>query len=211
MPASDDIGSKSVTVRVEDGRGGISEQRYVLSVIDAPPNRPPVFASVPPVDASVGASYRYHAIASDADGDPLNYSVIAGPAGFVMDANTGHVAWSPTAEDLGQHAVSLRVSDNAGGAAAQDFVIRVEQQLGNHSPTIISQPNSNAIAMRVDANWVDQFGSSDDEAVSGIVTIGSDLIEVGYTTGQLPGQISAQDQQARNGSMDATIRHIWLR
>ena len=47
QPAAGDLGTHAVTVRVEDGRGGSSEQRYVLSVIAAPPNRPPVFTSVP--------------------------------------------------------------------------------------------------------------------------------------------------------------------
>ena len=52
-PTAADLGTHDVILRVEDGRGGFAEQRFVVSAIDPPPNRPPCFTSVPVVDATV--------------------------------------------------------------------------------------------------------------------------------------------------------------
>ncbi|MCC7338411.1 MAG: putative Ig domain-containing protein [Pirellulaceae bacterium] len=41
------IGNVPITVEVSDGRGGVARQDYTLSVIAAPPNRPPVITSAP--------------------------------------------------------------------------------------------------------------------------------------------------------------------
>jgi large repetitive protein len=64
-PAAADAGNQSVTLRVDDGRGGSALQPYTLSVITPPPNRPPMFTSTPVVTASVGTPYAYQATATD--------------------------------------------------------------------------------------------------------------------------------------------------
>ena len=64
-PAPGATGVSDVRVRVEDGNGGAAEQRYAVAVIAAPPNRPPVFTSVPVVSATVGTAYPYQATATD--------------------------------------------------------------------------------------------------------------------------------------------------
>lgn len=68
-------GTHAVTVQVKDGRGGTDEQAFTVSLIDAPPNRPPVITTVPMVDAFAGSDYVYDADAVDPDGDLLTYSI----------------------------------------------------------------------------------------------------------------------------------------
>ena len=68
------MGTVPVGVRVEDDRGGLAEQHYVLSVSEAPPNRPPHFTSLPVVHAIAGQSYVYQVEVDDPDGDPLAFS-----------------------------------------------------------------------------------------------------------------------------------------
>ena len=46
-PTEADIGNFDVAVQVADGRGGSAEQRFTVSVIEAPSNRPPVITSEP--------------------------------------------------------------------------------------------------------------------------------------------------------------------
>ena len=53
LPALADLGAHTIVIRAEDGRGGSAEQRYLLSVVEAPPNRPPYFTSVPVTEAEV--------------------------------------------------------------------------------------------------------------------------------------------------------------
>jgi RHS repeat-associated protein len=146
-PGTSDIGTQSVLLEADDGRGGTTQQRYVLSVIAPPPNRPPVFTSVPVTDAQVGAAYRYQAVASDPDQDPLTFSVVkGGPQGLAIDPESGLVSWTPTAGQIGDDTVTLQVDDGKGGSAQQTFVIDVQQQAGNHPPAIISAPVTSALA-----------------------------------------------------------------
>ena len=79
-PKVDDVGNHTMVLRVEDGRGGTAEQHYVLSVLDAQPNRPPSFTSVPVVDAYVNVDYSYRATATDPDDDPLTFAPGMHPA-----------------------------------------------------------------------------------------------------------------------------------
>ncbi|MCM1981745.1 T6SS effector amidase Tae4 family protein [Lyngbya confervoides] len=92
---TDNIASHRVTVVVNDGRGGLTEQSYTLNVIAPPPNRPPLFTSIPVVDAQINQPYQYDADAIDPDQDALIYSVIRGPEGFQIDPITGQVDWTP--------------------------------------------------------------------------------------------------------------------
>ncbi|MHB0960422.1 MAG: putative Ig domain-containing protein [Pirellulaceae bacterium] len=139
-PAAADRGSHSIAVRVEDGRGGASEQRYVLAAIDPPPNRPPVFTSVPIVEAIVEASYGYRSQAMDTDGDPLTYALTTSSDGLSIDASSGQLSWKPIADQIGDHTVAIQVDDGRGGTATQEFLVRVGADPNNHPPVIVSQP-----------------------------------------------------------------------
>jgi fibro-slime domain-containing protein/RHS repeat-associated protein len=133
-------GNQAVLVEVNDGRGGITQQQYSLSVIDSPPNRPPVFTSTPVVDAAINTNYTYQANASDADDDSLTYSLLSAPQRMIVNANTGVVSWSPTGTQLGIYDVKLAVADGKGGTAQQNFQVRTQAEPGNHSPIIVSDP-----------------------------------------------------------------------
>jgi fibro-slime domain-containing protein/RHS repeat-associated protein len=133
-------GNQAVLVEVNDGRGGITQQKYSLSVIDAPPNRPPVFTSTPVVDAAINTNYTYQANASDADDDSLSFSLLSMPQGMTVDANTGVLSWTLTGLQLGTYDVTLAVADGKGGTAQQNFQVRTQAEPGNHSPIIVSNP-----------------------------------------------------------------------
>jgi hypothetical protein len=89
-------GSHTLHLQVEDGRGGVTQGRYILEAIEPPPNRPPIFTSTPVVDAYIGQPYRYDADAIDPDGDILDYGLLHGPDGLTIDSETGLVNWTPS-------------------------------------------------------------------------------------------------------------------
>lgn len=138
-PSAADLGNHTVIVQVADGRGGLDEQHYTLAVRDNVPNRPPVFASAPPVDAVVNSAYVYPPAVTDEDSDPLAFT-LSGPAGMTVDSSTGRLDWTPTAGQLGLHYVSLIAADGRGGSATQTFAINVAPERGNHAPVIVSDP-----------------------------------------------------------------------
>ncbi|NLF33147.1 MAG: hypothetical protein GX591_19960, partial [Planctomycetes bacterium] len=132
-------GNYSVAVEAADGFGGAARQSFTLTVYAPPENQPPVFRSIPAVAAYVSAGYAYDADAFDPDGDTLVYRLTESPAGMSIDPATGVIQWTPTAEQVGVHAVSLRVSDGPL-EAEQTFAVRAFAAPGNHAPTIVSHP-----------------------------------------------------------------------
>src|SRR5262249_62368486 len=88
-PQSSDLGNQAVLLQVDEGHGGTARQQYTVSVITAPPNRPPVFTSTPVVDAQVNMAYRYQAQATDPDGNAPTFALVSGPAGPSVGPATG--------------------------------------------------------------------------------------------------------------------------
>jgi uncharacterized protein (TIGR03437 family) len=86
-----------------------------------PGNRFPKVTSQPDLAVGVGQPYQYSIAATDADGDPLTYSVSEGPPGLTVNA-TGRVSW--TATFTGQRA-KVAVADGKGGQAVHGFYIPV--------------------------------------------------------------------------------------
>ena len=109
--ATTNIGNQVVKVEVTDGRGGFTQQSYTLSVIDTPPNRPPVFTSNPVVDAYINQPYQYGANAIDPDRNyPLTYNLVIGPDGMTINQVTGETNWTPPAALLLGDTVLGRIS-----------------------------------------------------------------------------------------------------
>jgi hypothetical protein len=103
-------------------------------------NRPPVFTTEPGTEAIVNKTYTYEAHATDPNGEPLSFSLPTAPAGMTVDAATGRLSWTPTAGDLGNRDVTLRVEDGRGGSAQQHYVLAVTEAPPNRPPVFTSTP-----------------------------------------------------------------------
>jgi hypothetical protein len=149
---------------------------------NAPPpaNRPPVFTSTPPTIATTGQLLRYNATAFDLDNDPLTYDLVVKPVGMVVDASTGILVWTPSANQVGAQQVILRVEDGQGGVALQSFSIVVGT--ANTSPQITSTPKGPAV---VGTPWVYQVTAQDAEAdpITFALGIHPDGMAIDATTG----------------------------
>ncbi|MCP4829347.1 MAG: tandem-95 repeat protein, partial [Proteobacteria bacterium] len=140
-PTLADLGPHDVVVRVTDTGGFFSEQAYVLNVVESPTNFAPVITSEAVTAAQVGGSYSYTPTATDADGDPVTFSLVDVPYGMQMfDGQT--ITWTPTADQVTRHTVLIEVEDGNGGIAEQTFTIDVTGASQNHAPTIQSQPGN---------------------------------------------------------------------
>ncbi|MEM1366955.1 MAG: Calx-beta domain-containing protein [Cyanobacteria bacterium P01_H01_bin.15] len=139
----EDVGRHTVIVGVNDGRNGFDEQAFTISVVEEIPNRPPIFTSTPIVDGNVGQEYRYQAMASDLDGDVLSFVLDEFPEEMTIEPNTGEIVWTPQANQLGSHDITVMVDDSRGGTSAQIFQIAVEAAVGNQNPIFISDPLTN--------------------------------------------------------------------
>lgn len=94
-------------------------------------NRPPQFTSPPTPLAAGQPVLQYQAVATDADGDVLTFELAEAPAGMSITP-AGLIEWTvPTGEHRnGEYVVKIRATDSKGGAATQDFLIR----LGSSTP-----------------------------------------------------------------------------
>ncbi|MFN6997022.1 MAG: putative Ig domain-containing protein, partial [Aquincola tertiaricarbonis] len=122
------------------------------------PNQAPVFSSVPPQQAQAGTAWQYAAQAADADGAVVTYVLLQGPEGLSLDAQTGVLRWTPTADSLAQTPVVLRAYDTRGGYATQVFTIEVAG--GNRAPTLDLPPS---VRLREGQAWSLGVAASDPE------------------------------------------------
>src|SRR5262249_21964699 len=102
-------------------------------------NVDPVIVSSPRLATGLQNLYLYAVIATDADGDPLTYTLTQAPDGMTLSA-AGVISWQPLARQLGSNPVRLEVSDGRGGIASQEFVIDVRSQPVDSPPEITSTP-----------------------------------------------------------------------
>ena len=142
-PGAGDIGSHDVAAMVDDLRGWQVTQSYVLTVSLTGENEPPEIASTPTFAAAAGFTYTYQVVASDPNGEALDYSLDEAPAGMTIDPVTGLVSWETTEADAGDHTITVRATDPWQAWAYQSFTLRVYV---NTPPQIVSSPPINAIA-----------------------------------------------------------------
>jgi hypothetical protein len=98
----------------------------------------------------------FDATASDAEGDPLSFSVVGLPVGATFDTNTGHFDWIPGASDAGIHAMTFSVSD---GLLSDSEAITITISAGNHPP--VSNPGGPYSGATGQPIAFDGSGSSD--------------------------------------------------
>lgn len=146
VPTASDSGTHTVELLVSDGLGGVASQSFQLSVTEAPPNRPPVFESIPISTIESGADYDYSAVAADPDGDLLTFSLVGAPlAGLSINSATGQVTFTAPAD--GNYPITIKADDGNGGSAEQSYTLRVGNAgPANAAPIISGTPSTQATA-----------------------------------------------------------------
>src|SRR4030095_16873780 len=93
-----------------------------------------------------GAALAFTASGSDSDvpAQTLTYSLDAGaPAGAAINVTSGAFSWTPTeAQGPGTYAVTVRVTDSAGGTDAETIQIAVNEV--NVAPVLGALPDRSA-------------------------------------------------------------------
>jgi large repetitive protein len=137
-PITSQTGKTNIGIKVNDGNGGEAIQSFNLDVITPIANRAPIINSSPRLITSTLTEYRYQINATDIDGDSLTYQLVNSPSGMAVDSK-GLITWNPTAAQIGQYQVNLKVSDGSL-VTNQSYKLDVTNQPVNHNPTITSVP-----------------------------------------------------------------------
>lgn len=112
-----------VTITPFDGKDrGISAtlSREIL-------NTPPAIEGQEQFQVSDNA-VTFHVRASDADGDPLTYSMKDVPPGMSIDPGTGRVRWVTAPGIAGKVPFTVIVSDGSGGESTARFSVTISQE-----------------------------------------------------------------------------------
>jgi len=115
-------GTYPVSLNVSDGRFSVSQNFSILV-----PNQLPMITSLPNTTAITTLPYGYTVNASDADGDPLEYSLVSEIPGMSIDPMNGTISWTP--QNAGDFTVKIKVADANGGEAFQEFQVRVYKKV----------------------------------------------------------------------------------
>jgi hypothetical protein len=145
------VGDNNVSLQVSDG-AATDVQNFTIAVAAAPiVNVAPEFTSTPVTGATEAVAYTYSVTASDANtGDTLAITAMTTlPTWLTLDDNgdgTATLAGTPAASDVGDHDVSLVVSDGSL-EDMQAFTITVAAAAGgNAAPAFTSTPVEDATA-----------------------------------------------------------------
>ncbi|HOX05006.1 MAG TPA: Ig-like domain-containing protein, partial [Planctomycetota bacterium] len=131
-PLRADIGDHTITVTVSDGRGGTVTQTWTVHV----PNAVPV-ANDQSVTTAEDTPKAITLTASDADDDPLTYTVVAGPAHGALTGTAPALTYTPTANWNGSDSFTFKVND--GRADSAEATVSITVTAVNDAPVADAQ------------------------------------------------------------------------
>jgi hypothetical protein len=113
----------SVTVTPFDGKERGKSATLFREIL----NTPPAIEGQEQFQVTDNA-VTFHVRASDADGDPLMYSLKEAPAGMSIDRKAGFVRWVTSPGTTGKVPFTVVVSDGSGGESAARFTVTIAEQ-----------------------------------------------------------------------------------
>jgi len=138
----------NIVISVTDGKRNnawVALPAFSITVT-ASSNLAPEILGTPPTSAVTGQTYSFQPNASDANGDPLTYSVTNLPAWATFSSSTGRLSGMPTSSAAGLtfSGITVSVTDGAAADALPPFSITV--QAANQAPTISGTPATSVTA-----------------------------------------------------------------
>ena len=99
-PMPEQVGANSVVLEASDGKGGMTQQGFTVTVTAPVAVVPPVFTSEPVTVVAPDTTYAYQPRVRLEDNAPARYSLIRGPQGMTIDPTSGRLEWDPRAQGL---------------------------------------------------------------------------------------------------------------
>jgi Putative Ig domain len=127
-----------ITITASDGKKAASLPAFNISVSAAVVNSAPSITGSPVTSSLAGSNYSFRPTASDANGDPLTFSIVGKPSWASFEAATGTLYGTPLAIDAGTYSgITISVSDGKASTSLAAFTITVTTPpVTNRAPTI---------------------------------------------------------------------------
>ena len=139
-PTEADVGvTPSIVITVSDGQTESALTAFSIDVSHDVTNHAPTIGGYPLANVAVDQEYMFVPTASDADGDPLLFSIQNKPAWASFSASTGQLSGTPGTANVGEYiSIEIAVTDGTASAALPVFSIVVSQ--ANRAPVISGTP-----------------------------------------------------------------------
>jgi len=122
-PDYSQAGNFTVTFSVTDGLFSDSE---TVSITVSNSNRPPVISGSPDSSIMATTNYSFIPVASDPDGDPINFSIVNKPIWATFNSSTGELSGTPAESQVGvSTGIIISVNDSNSSASLPSFAIEV--------------------------------------------------------------------------------------
>jgi hypothetical protein len=168
-----DEGSASITVSIDDGKGGTASLSFSVNV--TPGNAPPVLTDFAPVACEAGDTTTVSVTYNDPDGDTVTISASADNGNASVNASDTSLEIS--CDSPGDTNITVQADDGNGGTDSASFVVTVNQ--ANQVPVLdavsdvtcaVGETPSTALNYNdPDGDTVTASASSDNGAVSASV------------------------------------------
>ena len=124
-----------------DGNGSTTAQQPGAPTTPGA-NSAPVISGQPATAVIVGSAYTFQPGASDANNDPLSFTIQNKPVWATFDAATGRLSGTPMVAHVGTYSgISISVSDGKASTSLPGFAIQVQSAgQANRPPTISGDP-----------------------------------------------------------------------
>lgn len=137
----------SIVIKVSDGSASRSLPQFAITVSTnaGATNRAPRISGTPPTTAKLNVWYKFVAVASDPDGNPLKFSIQNKPSWLTFNPWTGQLSGTARSTSLiGKYSnIVIRVSDGRKTVSLPAFSITVQASSSgttNTPPTISGTP-----------------------------------------------------------------------
>jgi hypothetical protein len=119
--------TSNVAIRVSDGGTTADLPAFSIKVATTTvTNRAPTISGTPAKSATIGTSYSFRPVASDADGDALGFSIQNKPSWATFATSTGTLSGTPTSAATYSNII-ISASDGKSSAKLPAFSISVTQ------------------------------------------------------------------------------------
>jgi hypothetical protein len=187
-PTNSHVGTtSSIVIMASDGGKSASLPAFAIKVTSASTsNRAPAISGTPATSATVGKSYSFRPVASDADGDSLGFSIQNKPSWATFATSTGTLSGTPSA--TGSHSnIIITASDGKTKTSLKAFSITVGKASTSNAAPIISGSPARSIGVNTAYSFRPTASDANGDTLTFSITGKPSWASFNTSTGQLSG------------------------
>jgi hypothetical protein len=163
LPASStDTLDNAVNLSTVASGSQLQEINSVVSADTAPANTAPFIGGVPAGTVVANNSYLFQPTASDADGNPLSFSIVNKPVWASFNTVSGRLSGTPDDADSGLYSnIAISVSDGTDTASLATFAIEVQPAPVVNTAPVIGGVSAGSVMAT--SNYVFQPTATDED------------------------------------------------